>query len=125
MDVIIAYYLKVENINGRGKIANSENTDGSFYNISSCHAEMNVIKKIKHKKNKPVKLDMLVVRINKFGILKNSKPCIHCINYIIKSKLNIKNIYYSSYDSSIIKSNINELCYETTKFVSYGMRKNK
>lgn len=67
---------------------------------------MDVINKVR---NKSDTLDLCVVRISKDGILKNSKPCKTCIKFIEKSKIKIKNIYYSNSKGEIIKSNLNDL----------------
>ena len=57
-----------------------------FYKINSTHAEVNVINKNKHKLNKTnKKWDLFVFKFDCNGSLKNSKPCMHCLNFIKKS----------------------------------------
>ena len=99
----------------------------TFYNISSTHAEMDAINKIKHKKNNPSSVDLLVIKFSKQGILKESKPCFHCLKYMKKSGVNIENIYCSSSLGEIDKYKFNDL-YESSRkggYVSYGMRKKR
>jgi len=109
----------------KGKIALGYNYEGKYFNISSCHAEMNVINKIKCNKNNPIKMDILIVRINNNGEIKNSKPCKNCIKYIEKSRLNFVNVYYSNEKSQIIKTNLKLLSMDICQHISSGMRRKK
>jgi deoxycytidylate deaminase len=76
----------------------------------STHAEISAINKVKNKKQLS-ECEMYIVRIgpDKFNnMLKYSKPCINCQNYI--NKYNIKKIYYSTnyeYDSIVSSSESN------------------
>lgn len=74
----------------------------------SLHAEVAAIKKCII--NKPV--DLIVIRVNSFGELKESKPCFHCLKFIKNSKkIQIKHIYYST-NGIIKKTTLNKLLYE-------------
>ena len=77
---------------------------------------------------KPV-IDMLVIRLNKIGTLKNSKPCLHCILDIEKickkKKIKIRYIYYSINDNIIIKKKFSELKEETKSNNYYITRGNR
>jgi len=57
---------------------------------------------------KKVKIDILVVRVDKTGKLKNSKPCFKCIEYMLKylptKNYVLKNVYYSEQEGIIKKS---------------------
>jgi hypothetical protein len=67
----------------------------------SSHAEEEVIKKINrtfYQNKKLGGISLYSIRINNAGELKCAKPCIDCINYILKSRIKIKEIYYSDYD---------------------------
>lgn len=80
--------------------------------IINTHAEMDVINKILSKINKykRKKIDLMVIRINSLNELRESKPCLLCLQYLIKNKhLNIKNIYYSNALGNIVKTTIKEL----------------
>ena len=83
-----------------------------------------VINKLIKYKNLPKSIDLLVIKININNELINSKPCYHCIKFIIRKhrEINIKNIYFSNENGeieelNISKININEM------YVSSGMRK--
>ena len=76
----------------------------------STHAEIDAFKKLKinHDKKKNIKnLNLVVIRVNKSGELCESKPCIHCMNYLNKNIYSkgyrIKNIIYSTKNSKIVK----------------------
>lgn len=69
-------------------------------NNKSYHAEIGtIIKFYYNSKFCYIKddLDLLVFKINKCGIISNSKPCAQCIQTLnnFNEKINIKNIYYS------------------------------
>ena len=57
---------------------------------------------------------MLVLRFTKKYTLSMSKPCNKCLyhmtNFSPKKGYIIKNIYYSTGDNKIIKTNLNALC---------------
>ena len=70
----------------------------------SIHAEENLIKKIKKYKymvKSQKYIDIYSIRITKDGIIKCAKPCIDCVNHILKSSIKIKNIYWSDFDKLI------------------------
>ena len=78
---------------------------------SSSHAEEELIKKInksyyQNKKISPITL--YSIRINRLGELKCAKPCIDCINYILKSNIPVKKIIYSDFDKLRIINPNNE-----------------
>jgi hypothetical protein len=94
------------------------------FHMPSTHAEVDVINKLIKYKNLPKSIDLLVIKININNELINSKPCYHCIKFIIRKhrEINIKNIYFSNENGeieelNISKININEM------YVSSGMRK--
>lgn len=61
------------------------------------HAEENVFfkTKIKNVKN----LDIIVIRINSKLELRNSKPCVHCLEKL--KKYNIRKVYYSTQEGGL------------------------
>jgi hypothetical protein len=85
------------------------NDDMKYFNMASRHAEMDVIRKIRHKKNVPAKVDLLVIRLSKTGILGESKPCYHCMECLRDSNLGIQNIFYSTADGKIVKETFSEM----------------
>lgn len=73
----------------------------NFYNFSyntfvkqdtTVHAEINAIKTFYERKVKG--LHILVIRVNKSGIIRNSRPCNECIKKLLK--LGIQKIFYSN-----------------------------
>lgn len=70
--------------------------------MPSTHAEIDAYCKIKNYRNTPKKLDLFVVRITKTGKIAESKPCMHCIKILGKTRLQIQNVYYSTNDEKIV-----------------------
>lgn len=51
-----------------------------------------------------------MVRLNKRGILSNSKPCLHCLVHMKKYyEHNIRHIYFSSDTGEIYKKTLDQL----------------
>jgi hypothetical protein len=68
---------------------------------SSSHAEEELIKKINrsfYQNKKIAPISLYSIRINRLGELKCAKPCIDCINHILRSRIAVKEILYSDYD---------------------------
>ena len=80
----------------------------SYYN--SIHAKVAAIDNLLKTKKK-IKIDIIVIRINKSGNLCNSEPCQSCLKYMKKHLLDrnyiLKNIYYSDNNSNIINKKLN------------------
>lgn len=78
-------------------------------------------------KSRRVPSDLIVLKINRRGDLSISKPCFMCIKYMLNSQYNIKHIYYSLDNTTIIRTTLSELDSEP-KHVSWrfrnAMRKN-
>lgn len=84
----------------------------------TTHAEENAIRKLpmlprkKHLK----KVDLLVIRTSKTGVLGSSKPCIHCL-MLLQTKLpekgyKVQNIYYTSQHGDIHEATLKSLLEE-------------
>ncbi len=80
-------------------IGSSENI--THRHMPSKHAEIDAYNKIRNYKNMPKKIDIFVIRLTKLGILAESRPCYHCLDFLEKSGLNIKYVYYSTSDGNI------------------------
>lgn len=104
--------------------------NGSEFKI---HAEMDAVDKLnfareikKRKKREILVVDLFVIRANKNGELKNSKPCQQCLNYINQRRkligFKINYIYYSNENSDIICSKFSDLLSEDDKFISRYFR---
>lgn len=83
----------------------------SFTKKSTIHAEidvlMNMRKKYK-KKYQMINLDIIIIRISpKDSVLKNSRPCNHCIDTL--RKFNIKRVYYSNEYGEIVCEKIEDM----------------
>lgn len=107
------------------RISISSNANYKRGIMPSIHAEADMIKKIGRKRNIPKAIDIVVIRCSKNGTVGESRPCYHCILAMYKSKLNIKNIYYSTGDGIIVKE---KLCVMVKQihmsYISSGMRMN-
>jgi cytidine deaminase len=124
---IIVQSKNLKNTFINGKLSYGINSNRSFYNISSTHSEMEAIYNLKNKQKLPKSIDILVIKLDRFGNLGESKPCYYCLqymNYFQKtSKIIIKNIYYSTKNKGIIKVKFHELLNSDNQHISYGMKK--
>jgi tRNA(Arg) A34 adenosine deaminase TadA len=76
-------------------------------NNQTIHAEINIFEKLK----KHIKLlcgyDIIVIRINKNNILRNSRPCNNCI--IKLKKFGIRRIFYSNNSGDVVYEYLNDM----------------
>jgi deoxycytidylate deaminase len=107
----IACTIKHDCICTIGTNDSDETYPGCCYSV---HAEMAAILKLPPKKSrrgrrrktkKLEKFDLVVIRINRYNQLLNSKPCIQCLTFI-RFKMNtmafkMENIYYSNENGQI------------------------
>ena len=93
--------------------------------MPSTHAEIDAYSKIKNYKNVNKKLDLFVIRITKGGNLAESRPCSHCIGILSKSRLNIRNVYYSTSGGTIICESFKSLISNSNNYVSTGFIRHK
>jgi hypothetical protein len=109
---------------GMKKLAFGNNLDFPYFGFNSRHAEMDVLQKlnINYYKRNQQKLDLFVIRLTKTGDLAESTPCLHCLNAIILSKLNIKWIYYSTSNKTIVRTNLYNL-YKRPHYITKGQLK--
>lgn len=83
-------------------------------NRASIHAEHDAINKLPFSRKKR-DINMLIIRFTNDTQQKMtmSKPCDKCVNMMIsvfpKKGYCIRNIYYSDYDGSIVKTTLNRL----------------
>lgn len=97
---------------------------------NSIHAEHDAINKLPIRKNKKIeKVNLMVIRSSKTGVLGMSKPCEHCINTMRIKALDkgyyISKIYYSDIKGNIIKTSIWNLLEEEKYTSSFYRYKNK
>jgi cytidine deaminase len=71
---------------------------------------MDAISKLPSNKKKVITINIIVVRINGSGLLRNSKPCGNCLKHMSKLRgYRLKNIYYSEDDGTISKKSFQEM----------------
>lgn len=95
----------------------------------STHAEIDGLKQIKNtysRTRRIQELDLIVLRISRYGNLCYSKPCYHCIKQLERaSYIKIKNVYYSESGGSITSVYFKDLVNMTQLFnifISSGYR---
>lgn len=99
----------------------------------SIHAENAALTKLKNRTSKKKKkVNILVIKTSKTGILGNSKPCYYCMldlkNYSPIKGYKINNVYYSDTNGEIIKKKLSHMFSEGNyHFSSYykNIQKNK
>jgi len=100
-------------------ILNNDNIISIGENDEKYNAEVNSIRKINYDKLKKNKhIDILVIRISTDMVLTNSKPCYHCLLYMFRSNINIKNIYYSTNNGNIAKIKFLDIISSNTFHIS-------
>ena len=107
---------------GMKKVSFGISNDVSYKGQKSKHAEVDAINKIYKKKNLPKKLDIFVIRLTDTGILRESRPCLHCINNLLTCGLNIKNVYYSNANGKIMREKIHKMKNHPATYISSGSR---
>jgi len=96
------------------------------HNCHKFHAEVSALKNCNLSELNGCTTNLYVIRINKKGLLKMSKPCFHCIKFMNKItkkyNFNIK-IYYSNQEGNIICSTLHELTCDSNIYVSTRFKK--
>jgi len=75
------------------------------------------------KKCEPV--DFLVIRLNSLGNLGSSRPCKDCLIRLNRSGLNIRYVYYSDNNGSIIKERFADMFDSPSTYISSGNKQRK
>ena len=106
-----------------------ENCNKSFRGNKKIktHAEMNALQKLKrlitYGKIKNKKMDLIVLRATKNGMLCDSAPCYHCTQMLsINTCIRINNLYYSCGDNTITCIKFKDWVSMGTKHVSKGWK---
>ncbi len=93
------------------------------------HAEMSAMRKLpplKFRGRRQI-INLVVIRIDKKGVLKNSAPCFMCIKHMEwinnHTSYKINNVYYSHGDGIIIVKKLDDLIVSTDKHVSRRFKK--
>lgn len=112
------------------KIVMGINSHVLRYNQHSTHAEVAALEKLHsvlkiYFSDKSHKFDLYVVRISKEGYYGSSRPCYHCLVRLIKSGVNIRDVYYSTDDRTIVKEKFTLMLHSPLTNVSSGYRRDK
>ena len=108
--------------------ANTYRTKKCYHN-GTLHAEMaaiiNLLKNKKPSKIQRRRINLVVVRTCRNGELKDSKPCHHCLKYLMKMRpiVYIEYIYYSTDEGTIVKRKLIDLWQHDEHHISRGFRK--
>jgi len=111
-----------------GENSTREARNGCCYGI---HAEMDAIRKLPplQLKRKKKLINLIVVRVDRNGMLKNSAPCSMCIKHMEKlnnsTSYKIQNVCYSNEKGNIVIAKFNTLKYSSENHVSMRFRKKK
>jgi len=108
------------NLNGGKKVLQGYNSFKDAWNGCNYtnHAEMDIIRKLnrvsKHKETKREKrkktYNLVVIRVNKQGNLRDSKPCHRCLEALYATNFcKIKYVYYSTNNGTIVKRKFADL----------------
>lgn len=73
---------------------------------NTIHAELNIFERLK-KNIKRKGTDIIVIRVDKNGELKNSRPCNHCIHSL--RKLGIRKVFYSNEHGYIVCEDLDNM----------------
>jgi hypothetical protein len=94
----------------------------------STHAEIDALLKLKSyymrtKQKRPLRMNLLVVRITKTGKLNNAEPCHHCMLQLIRANfVNIQNLYYTNSSGTITCRKFTDVIDNPNTFISSGYR---
>jgi cytidine deaminase len=97
--------------------------------MSSIHAEINAVMKLpslpRNKKLK--KIDLLVIKVSKTGVLGSSKPCLNCLQklntIVITRGYHLVKIHFSTQGGEIKSKKFIELLYEDDPHISKFYKK--
>lgn len=101
------------------------NCNEAYKNMYSRHAEMDALSKVSTLKNKPKKVDIIVIKLSISGLMSYSRPCYFCLLQLSKSNFNIRYAYYSNHDGSMVKEIFNKMIDSPMTCVSSGERKRR
>ena len=117
---------------GGKKLAMGSNCSIESGSLPSIHAEHNAVvkfmrvNKLRRFLSSRDKVDIVVLRLSRTGIMGYSRPCKNCITRLMHYNIVINNIYYSDADGSIIVEKFSTM-YDSplTKFSAGDKRKIK
>ena len=119
------------NLGGMKKLASGRNSIMIDYQTLSIHAEddgMNNLIRINRYKRKlkpKEKIDILVIRLSKTGVLGPSRPCRSCLLRLAKSPFPINHIYYSNGTEEICREKFKDMYNSPLTYMSSGDRNDR
>lgn len=107
------------------KVASGANSDREAW--KGCkygrHAEVEAKLRLPPSDKKTKHINLIVIRTDKIGNLKNSRPCAKCIEHLSNMKgYKLKYVYYSDEAGDIIERKFTELLLEENKHISKRFR---
>ena len=112
-----------------GKKYNTGYNHISHKNNCCYHAEVDAFKNTNLKNLRNKNVNLIVLRVNKSRQLCASKPCENCIKFmnkmIIKFKINLKYVYYSTENRILEKVTFESLLNSPDKHLSFSERKKR
>lgn len=106
----------------QNRIVVGRNTECNSGICMTNHAEINCLRNFRKIKDKPDRLDMVVIRLSKSGKLGESRPCYHCLKSLAKSGYNIRYVYYSTSDQKIKREKFTDMINKPNTHISSGFR---
>lgn len=108
-----------------GENSQREARSGCCYN---SHAEMDAIRKLPplNLRGRKQSLNLIVIRVDRQGLLKNSAPCSMCIKHMewinIYTSYKIKSVCYSDSFGNVIVKKFSELLHSPEKHITQRFR---
>jgi hypothetical protein len=103
------------------KLLYAENTDKL-----NSHAERNILKKVSASPHKPKRsVNLLVLRLSGTGVLGESRPCLHCIEAMERSRIKIAWVYYSTIDGTVVREKLTDMKSSRKTYISSRNRNMK
>lgn len=125
----IAALIPITREKGYGKLIIGENSNKPLYSNKkiSTHAEMDALQKTKGllrcKKLKNKKMNLIVIRITRSGVLSESAPCFHCTEALANDdSVELNKIFFSRSDGTITCIKFDDWIDNGTSHVSKGWK---
>jgi cytidine deaminase len=121
-NIFVVFSPATRNSGGVKNVAIGMNSTYGTEYMNSMHAERNAIyklNKIKYRNNIK-RINLIVIRINRNGILGESRPCEDCLKMLQISGFIIKHIYYSTKNGTIIRETFSNMLYNSKTRRSKG-----
>ncbi len=105
------------------KVASGTNSEREMWKGCNYgrHAEVEAMLRLPPptKKMRLKWINLIVIRVDKSGALKNSRPCIKCIEHLSNMKsYKLKYVFYSDDTGSIVKQKFSQLVQDENKHIS-------